>query len=97
MDGETGAIVQGIKEQISGITRRLDRLEGLTNSVHEIALSVRELATKQGDMEEKVDAMTNSVNELKAKPGDKWDKAMLAIMTAAISALVTLIIESFVS
>lgn len=97
MDGETGAIVQGIKEQISGITRRLDRLEGLTNSVHEIALSVRELATKQGDMEEKVDAMTNSVNELKAKPGDKWDKAMLAIMTAAISALVTLIIKSFVS
>lgn len=97
MDGETGAIVQGIKEQISGITRRLDRLEGLTNSVHEIALSVRELATKQGDMEEKVDAMTNSVNELKAKPGDKWDKAMLAIMTAAISAMVTLIIKSFVS
>ena len=47
-------------------------------------------------MEEKVDAVTDSVNELKAKPGDKWDKAVLAIMTAAIGALVTIIVQGFI-
>lgn len=95
MDGETAAIVQGIKDQIGGITRRLEKLEGLTNSVHELALSVREMTTKQADMEEKVDAMTNSVNELKNRRGEWWDKAMLAIMTGALGALVTIIVQGF--
>ena len=96
MDAETSAIVQGIKEQISGISHRLDKLEGLTSSVHEVALSVREMSTKQQDMEEKLDAMTSSVNELKAKPGDRWDKAMLTIMTAALTALATIIVQGFI-
>jgi methyl-accepting chemotaxis protein len=95
MDGETAAIVQGLKDTMNGITRRLEKLEGLTTSVQDLALSIRELATKQSAMEEKVDEVTNSVNELKAKPGDKWDKAVLAIMTAAIGALVTLIVKGF--
>jgi archaellum component FlaC len=95
MDGETAAIVQGLKDTMNGITRRLEKLEGLTSSVQDLALSIRELATKQSAMEEKVDEVTNSVNELKAKPGDKWDKAVLAIMTAAIGALVTLIVKGF--
>jgi methyl-accepting chemotaxis protein len=87
--------VQGLKDTMNGITRRLEKLEGLTTSVQDLALSIRELATKQSAMEEKVDEVTNSVNELKAKPGDKWDKAVLAIMTAAIGALVTLIVKGF--
>jgi len=95
MDGETAAIVQGLKDTMNGITRRLEKLEGLTSSVQDLALSIRELATKQSAMEEKVDEVTNSVNELKAKPGDKWDKAVLAIMTGAIGALVTLIVKGF--
>ena len=95
MDGETAAIVQGLKDTMNGITRRLEKLEGLTTSVQDLALSIRELATKQSAMEEKVDEVTNSVNELKAKPGDKWDKAVLAIMTAAIGALATLIVKGF--
>ena len=95
MDGETAAIVQGLKDTMNGITRRLEKLEGLTTSVQDLALSIRELATKQSAMEEKVDEVTNSVNELKAKPGDKWDKAVLAIMTGAIGALVTLIVKGF--
>ena len=96
MDAETSAIVQGIRDQINGITHRLEKLEGLTNSVHELALSVREMTTKQQDMEEKVDAMNTSVNELKAKPGDRWDKAVLAIMTAALGALATIIVQGFI-
>ena len=96
MDGETAAIVQGLKDTMNGITRRLEKLEGLTSSVQDLALSIRELATKQAGMEEKVDAVTDSVNELKAKPGDKWDKAVLAIMTAAIGALVTIIVQGFI-
>lgn len=95
MDGETAAIVQGLKDTMNGITRRLEKLEGLTTSVQDLALFIRELATKQSAMEEKVDEVTNSVNELKAKPGDKWDKAVLSIMTAAIGALVTLIVKGF--
>lgn len=96
MDGEVAAIVQGLKDTMNGIQHRLDKLEGLTHSVHELALSVREMSTKQQDMEEKVDAMNTSVNELKAKPGDRWDKAVLAIMTAALGALATIIVQGFI-
>lgn len=96
MDGEVAAIVQGLKDTMTGIQRRLDKLEGLTTSVQNLALSIRELTTKQAGMEETVDEVRKSVNELKAKPGDRWEKATMAIATAAIGALVTIIIQGFI-
>ena len=93
---ETTAIGEALarqEEQIKGLARRMDNLEKLTESVNSLALSVERLTNQQATTETQITTLTGDVNELKEKPGKRWDLVVTALITAIISAGITLLIK----
>lgn len=84
------------KEQIKGALRRIDEQAKLTESVHELALSVQAFAVKQDALSEKVadtnkklDVVSTDVEELKQKPAKRWDESVKVIIGVVITAVAT--------
>lgn len=100
MDSDVAAIIAGIREQVNGIQRRLDKLENLTSTymdkINEIAISIKGMYVKQQAIEDKMEEISHDVNEMKDKPGKKWENASMYIVTAILGALIGLIVKSFV-
>lgn len=76
------------EEQHKTLFNRLDRQEKMLDTVHKLALSVNELANKLGSMQEKVNGLCSDVEEIKEKPGKKWDVLMEKIALTAVGAIV---------
>ena len=79
------------KEQIKTLFTRVDEQKTLTESVHKLAISLERLTSAQKSTSDKVDSLTDDVEELKNKPAKKWDAAATVAITAIISAVVTYI------
>ena len=90
---EIGQAMVRQEEQIKGLARRMDNLEKLTESVNSLALSVERLTNQQATTETQITTLTGDVNELKEKPGKRWDLVVTALITAIISAGITLLIK----
>ena len=90
---DIGAALARQEEQIKGLARRMDNLEKLTESVNSLALSVERLTNQQATTETQITTLTDDVNELKEKPGKRWDLVVTALITAIISAGITLLIK----
>ena len=90
---EIGQAMARQEEQIKGLARRMDNLEKLTESVNSLALSVERLTNQQATTETQITTLTGDVNELKEKPGKRWDLVVTALITAIISAGITLLIK----
>jgi chromosome segregation ATPase len=90
---EIGAALARQEEQIKGLARRMDNLEKLTESVNSLALSVERLTNQQATTETQITTLTGDVTELKEKPGKRWDLVVTALITAIISAGITLLIK----
>lgn len=80
-------------EQIKGLARRMDNLEKLTESVNSLALSVERLTQQQATTENQVTTLSTEVNEIREKPAKRWDAVVLALISAAIGAVITMIIK----
>ena len=79
------------KEQIKTLFTRVDEQKTLTESVHKLAISLERLTSAQKSTSDKVDSLTDDVEELKNKPAKRWDSAATVAITAIISAVVTYI------
>ena len=79
------------REQIKTLFTRVDEQKTLTESVHKLAISLERLTSAQKSTSDKVDSLTDDVEELKNKPAKKWDAAATVAITAIISAVVTYI------
>ena len=90
---EIGAALARQEEQIKGLARRMDNLEKLTESVNTLAKSVERLTVQQATTETQITTLTKDVTDLKEKPGKRWDLVITALITAIISAGVTLLIK----
>ena len=96
MTMEMQEIVQALarqSEQIIELTRRMDKLEKLTESVHSLAISVERLTNQQATTEKQIKSLTGDVSELKEKPAKRWDLVITGLITALIGAGVTLLIK----
>jgi hypothetical protein len=76
------------EEQHKTLFTRLDRQEKMLDTVHKLALSVSELANKQGNMETKLDGLCTDVEEIKGKPGKLWEGLVEKIVFTIAGALV---------
>lgn len=69
-------------------TKRLDKLEGLTDSINRLAVSVERMATKQADMATTMDKLDGKVSALEAKPAKRWesivDKVLMVVAAAVV-------------
>ena len=90
---EIGAALARQEEQIKGLARRMDNLEKLTESVNALAKSVERLTVQQAQTDTQITTLTGEVNEIKEKPGKRWDLVITAAITAIISAVITLLIK----
>ena len=90
---EIGQAMARQEEQIKGLANRMDKLEKLTESVNKLAISIERLTNQQATTETQITTLTKDVTDLKEKPGKRWDLVVTALITAIISAGVTLLIK----
>ena len=90
---EIGQAMVRQEEQIKGLARRMDNLEKLTESVNKLAISVERLTAQQAATDTQIKTLTGDVNDLKEKPAKRWDLVVTALITAIISAGITLLIK----
>ena len=90
---EIGQAMARQEEQIKGLANRMDKLEKLTESVNKLAISIERLTNQQATTETQITTLTKDVTDLKEKPGKRWDLVITALITAIISAGVTLLIQ----
>ena len=90
---EIGQAMARQEEQIKGLANRMDKLEKLTESVNKLAISIERLTNQQATTETQITTLTKDVTDLKEKPGKRWDLVITAMITAIISAGVTLLIK----
>lgn len=79
-----------IKEQLKTLFEHQERQDKLLDTVHEIAASVRMLAQAQAETTKKLEALSADVNDIKNKPAKRWDGVVSVIITAVVTAFITL-------
>ena len=65
---------------------RIEEQTWLTDTVHQLALSIRDLANKQENTQLHVNRLSCDVEELKGKPGKKWESVTLEIVKYCVLA-----------
>ena len=90
---EIGQAMARQEERLTALANRMDKLEKLTESVNKLAISIERLTNQQATTETQITTLTKDVTDLKEKPGKRWDLVITALITAIISAGVTLLIK----
>ena len=83
---EMGARIARIEEQIKELGRRMETLEKLTESVHSLTLTVRDLVNQQAQTEQDVETLSSDVKEIKEKPAKRWDAIVAALIAGLVGA-----------
>lgn len=79
-------------EKFKTIFNQLDSQSKLIESVHELATSVKLLTQAQKSTDEKVGKLASDIDEIKTKPGKRWDTVISVCVTALVTALVTYVL-----
>lgn len=74
-------------------TRRIEKLEELTNAISDLATSVKVMAEKQDRVADAVDKLDGKVSVLEAKPGKRWDDVVSKIVLVFVTAVVTFVLS----
>lgn len=75
-------------EQIKELSRRMDGLEKLTDTVNKLAISMERLTASMKTTEENVDKLQTDVALIHDKPAKRWDSLIGALIAAVIGAIV---------
>ena len=67
---------------------RIKKLEGENSVLHQLATSVAVMAEQLKNMNKSVTTLTNEVEEMKGKPGKRWDGLVDKIIWAVAAALI---------
>lgn len=77
-----------MQQEIKDISRRMDNLEKLTESVYDLASSVKLLTANQKSTDENVEKIADDVEELKNKPARRWEAVVAALIAGIVGAFV---------
>lgn len=87
-DAEMAAALAAVEQRAKSNSHRLDALEKQTQAVSELATSVAVMAEKVEITGDKVDGLCTDVQELKAKPGKRWEQIVTTALTVIVSAVI---------
>ena len=73
-------------------TKRLDDMEKRQDDLDDLVSTVKVLADREARVEKDVGEIKSSVNELKAKPGKRWDSLVDKIVLTLAAAVVGFIL-----
>lgn len=82
-------------EQIKTCFGQISDLKSLAEGVKDLAVSVQLMAHEQKDLGHKVDGLASDLEEIKERPGKRWDSAVKTIVTAVITAIVAFLLGKF--
>ncbi len=77
-----------VEQQSKSNTKRLDNLESKVDDIHNLTLSVREIATEMKAMREDMNNIDKRVLAIEDKPNKKLDSMWGYIVSAIISGLI---------
>lgn len=66
---------------------RIEKLEGENGVLHQLATSVAVMAEQMKSMSTNVSTLTNEVEELKEKPGKRWEEIVDKVVWFVLAAL----------
>ena len=72
MDLEHEKRLTDVENRAASNTKRLDKLEENTSVLNRLATAVEVMATKQENLGESVDKLTDKVEALETEPAKKW-------------------------
>lgn len=76
--------------------RRIEKLEKDQEVLNRLVTAVEVMVTKQTNMAEKVDKIDKKVSKLEAVPSDRWKNFIGYVVSAVVSAVITLLIHNLV-
>lgn len=85
---EMATALAAVEQRSKSNSHRLDALEKQTQAVSELATSVAVMAQKVEDTGDKVDGLCTDVQELKAKPGKRWEQIVTTVLAVIVSAVI---------
>lgn len=85
---EIYATLSALEQRSKSNSHRLDALERQTEAVNHLATSVAVMAEKVESTGEKVDGLCVDVQEIKQKPGKRWETIVTTVLTVIVSAVV---------
>lgn len=83
------AELAAMKVELSNVNKRLDDQGALVESVHNLAISLERLTAAQQNTDVKVTNLSKDVEEIKSKPQKRWELVVTALITAAVSFLIS--------
>lgn len=85
------------KHRIGSLEHRMDKSEKIIDEIRNIATSVQLLAQESKATGEKVDNLTEKVETIEAKPGKDWSSIKVAVVTSAITLIVSMILTAAIN
>lgn len=89
------AEITGLNKDVKSLEYRMDKIEDLADSVHEIAISVQLMAQNQDNIlkeinstSEKIDNQDRRITSIEDKPSEDWNAIKRAVITALTGGLV---------
>lgn len=76
------------EEQHKTLFRRVANLEEEQKTMHAFAVSLEKLANAVGSTEKKVDGLCKDVEDLKAKPGRRWEALAMDVVKVVVGGVV---------
>lgn len=80
-------------EQIRALMERMGNLEKLTDSVNKLAISLERVTGKLTATEERVKLIADDVDEIKDKPGKRWDLVIAAVISGLVGAGIAVLVK----
>ena len=80
--------VPEIRGDVKRNTGRIKTLEAKTDAVTKLAEAVAVMAEHMKTLDDKIDDMQTSVNNLTARPGKNWDALVKIVLTAMVTGII---------
>lgn len=81
-----------VHEQLRSIFNRLDKQDAMLETMHTMNANVAGMAQGMERLGKDVKAVRADVDELKARPGKRWDSVVTVLITAVVTAVATLVL-----
>lgn len=94
MDNESLAIkLQEVLDRSIRNEGRIKKLEGETETLRKLAISVEVMAEQMKNINKNFKSLTNDVEELKEKPGKRWDSLVNNLIWGVAGALLAFVLS----
>ena len=84
-----------VEDRAASNTKRLNRLEGTTEAINKMAISIEKMVMKQETMNGNLNKLTTDVEALKAEPGKRWKFVVEKAVYFAVAAVMGFVLARF--